>query len=288
MKSNNGYGHREVSLETRTYTVELKSYNNRYLDIYVTLPHALSSLEPRVRAFLGERVLRGKVECSVALKEREEDLSVSLDTSLLKTFLPVLQDLKKAAGIREPIRLEHLLKIEGILKVQKNREAGSYWEELETILTGAFEEYEAARVREGEGTCRDVVSSLRAIEEAKDFFKSRAGDMEDEIKKNIRERFKALLDDNYDENRVLAETALLLMKYSINEEIVRLEQHIAGFREGMAAPGSAGKKLDFICQEMGREINTIGSKSAQGDVIRGVVSCKDHLERIREQLRNLE
>ncbi|MDR1893380.1 MAG: YicC family protein [Spirochaetales bacterium] len=288
MKSMTGFSRREERLGSRTYTVELKSYNSRYLDLFVYLPPYLSSLEPRVRAFLGRRILRGRVECSINLREENEAISVSLDKTILAAFLPILGEIKKMTGIRGGVTLDEVLKLEGILRIQRNRDAEAYWEELEGLLTQVFEVYEAEGIREAQAACRDIEESLGVIEDRQRFFRSRSGEMEGELQGTLRERFAALLADKFDENRVLTETALLLMKYSINEEIVRLGEHLAAFREGMGSPGPQGKRLEFLCQEMGREINTIGAKSFPGDVIRAVVDCKDHLERIREQLRNLE
>jgi len=176
----------------------------------------------------------------------------------------------------------------GILKTSKNRDLDNYEKIIIQKLEEAYLDFDESKIREGKVTEADLISSLDVLAERAAHFESRADEMEEEIKKNIRERFEKLLEDRYDENRVLAETAVLLMKYSINEEIVRLKGHIDSFREGMTSDKPVGKKLDFLCQEIGREINTIGSKSSQSDVIQAVVDSKDNLERIREQLRNLE
>jgi len=288
MKSMTGYGYREYQDEKMTMSLELKSYNNRYLDVYVNLPGYLSPLEPGIRDFLSSRIGRGKVECGVRIREMEEDITVQIDRSAVSGFLQALTELKQTAGLAGEITMDQLLGMEGVLKIQKNRDLDVYGELILGRLEEVFAEFEASRIREGEHTQKDILSSLDVLASRTELFVSRSGELEEELKTTLRERFAALLEDRYDENRVLAETAVLLMKYSINEEIVRLSGHIAGFRKAMETGSAGGKKLDFLCQEMGREINTIGSKSTQSDVIQGVVDCKDHLERIREQLRNLE
>ncbi len=288
MKSMTGYGYTEYKDERTDLSVELKSYNNRYLDIYINLPGYLSPLEPVVRNFLKSRIGRGKIECTVRLRELEEDISILIDKTAAAGYAGALNELKDAAGIEEPLKLSHLLKMEGILKIQKNRTPEHYEELIIGRLEEVFLDYEDSRIKEGKITLIDIRSSLEILEERALLFENRADEMEEEIKKNLRERFQKLLEERFDENRVLAETAVLLMKYSINEEIVRLKGHLEGFRAGLENKKPMGKKLDFLCQEIGREINTIGSKSTRSDVIQAVVDSKDNLERIREQLRNLE
>ena len=288
MKSMTGYGYTEYADEKLNLTLEIKSYNNKYLDIYINLPPFLSPLEPDVREFLNRRIPRGKVECSVRLKEMEEDLEISIDKPAVSGYFKALSELKDAAGINEEIRLSHLLRMDGVLKTRKNRDIERYGNIINRCLEEAFSEYNESKIREGKVTEEDLLNSLKVLEEKAELFAGRADQMEADISNNIRERFKKLLEDSYDENRVLAETALLLMKYSINEEIVRLRGHLVSFRQDMKTDRPVGKKLDFLCQEIGREINTIGSKSNMQEVIQGVVESKDCLDRIREQLRNCE
>ena len=283
-----GFGFAEHRDEKLNLTLELKSYNNRYLDLYINLPPFLSPLEPVIREFLSGKIGRGKVECSVRLKELEEDLIVSIDRTAAGGYSKALGDLLESSGLGGKVEFSHLLQMDGIMKIQKNRDLEKYEKIIMGKLEEAFGDYEESRIREGRVTEEDLLRSLTVLEEKAALFESRSGEMEAEIGKNIRERFEKLLEDRYDENRILAETAVLLMKYSINEEIVRLKGHISAFREGMKENKPMGKKLDFLCQEIGREINTIGSKSSMSDVIQGVVDAKDNLERIREQLRNLE
>ena len=288
MKSMTGFGYTEYTDEKLNLTLELKSYNNRYLDIYVNLPPFLSPLEPGIREYLNRKVGRGKVECAVRLRELEESLTINIDKGAASGYIQALNSLNETAGLGGKVELSHLIQMDGILKTQKNRDLDRYEEIIKKKLEEAFIDFEESKIREGRVTEKDLLESLEVLEEKAGLFERRAGDMEEEIKKNIRERFEKLLEDKYDQNRVLAETAILLMKYSINEEIVRLKGHIEAFRNGMKDDRPMGKKLDFLCQEIGREINTIGSKSTMSDVIQGVVDSKDNLERIREQLRNLE
>jgi uncharacterized protein (TIGR00255 family) len=288
MKSMTGYGYRELPAPKFHMGLEIKSFNNRYLDIYVNVPPALGPLEPRIRDYLGSRITRGKVEVYLKVKDLEEDITVTVDPRVVQGYIKALKDLSAFTGTREEIRLSHLLRIEGLLKSDKNRNVEDYWQGLGPLLDGVFEDYDAARAREGASTARDIERLLSSIEENAAAVKKLVPSMEEYFTGVIRTRMEELLGDKTDEARVLSEVAMLLVRYSINEEIVRLESHLAAFRETLRETGGIGKKLDFICQEINREINTIGSKSALGEINRRVVNVKDALENIREQIRNIE
>ncbi|MDR1932278.1 MAG: YicC family protein [Spirochaetales bacterium] len=288
MKSMTGYGYAEAAAKTFNTSFEIKSYNNRYLDIYVSVPATLSPLEPRIREYLGERILRGKVEAVFRVKNIEEDISVCVDPAVVGGYLAALRKLAELAGTNEEIRLSHLLHMDGILKTGQNRGAEEYWSDLEPLLARAFAGFEESRLREGAATEKDILSLLGEIRENAGRTAAFAPEIEKHFSETLRGRMEELLGDKIDEARIAAEVAVLLVKYSIHEELVRLDSHCAAFLAAAAEKGSVGKKLDFICQEMNREINTIGSKNVMAEVSRCVVAMKDGLENIREQIRNIE
>lgn len=288
MKSMTGYGYGESASRRFQMSLEIKSYNNRYLDIYVNTPASLSPLESRVREYLSSRILRGKVEVYLKVKDLEEDITVSVDPAVAAGYLAALKQLSEFAEIREEIRLSHLLRIDGILKSDRNRDVDEYWQALEPLLEKVFAEYDASRIREGKSTARDILRLLDSVEASAGGVAKIAPEMEKYFSETIRSRMEELLRDQVEENRILTEVAMLLVKYSINEEIVRLGSHIEAFQAAAEEKGGVGKKLDFICQEMNREINTIGSKSVLAEISRHVVVMKDALENIREQVRNVE
>jgi uncharacterized protein (TIGR00255 family) len=232
--------------------------------------------------------VRGKVEVYLKFKEIEEDLTVSVDPGVVRGYVKALKELASFADAPEDIRLSHLLRIEGILKSEKNRDVEEYWAAAEPLLREVLAGYEESRKKEGEATANDISRLLGTIEESLKEIEKLSPALESYFTDTIRTRMEELLRDQADEPRILSEVALLLVKYSVNEEIVRLKAHLASFTETMHAGGGIGKKLDFICQELGREINTIGSKSVLADVTRRVVEVKDALENIREQVRNVE
>lgn len=288
MKSMTGFGFSEYRNETIHLSLNLKSYNNRFLDLYVYLPQFLAPLEPRVRDFLSQRIIRGRIELALKVSEFEEDIEVRLDRKSVQAYRRILEELAAEAGITDRIRLSDLLRIEGIIKLNKNREIDKYWQMLEPLLVEAYNEFEETRNREGESTCKDIESNLSVIEDQRLFIEQAIPELEQLIKSELRSRFEELLGDAVDETRIYSEMAVMLMKSDVNEEIVRLASHLSNFRFTMAKEGAMGKKLDFICQELNREINTIGSKSQLTAVNEAVITVKDAIEKMREQLRNVE
>jgi uncharacterized protein (TIGR00255 family) len=211
-----------------------------------------------------------------------------VNTGAAKAYLDAISALAAGLGLNEKPSLSMLLEMEGVLEVEKNRDDARYWQAIEPVLREAAEAFNAERVREGKHTREDILKNISFIELSLAGITSWAPAVESSIKENIKTRFYELLGDKVDENRVLAETAVLLMKYTISEELSRLSSHLAEFRAETAKNPRPGKKLDFLCQEINREINTIGSKSAVLEVSRAVVNMKEALENVREQLRNVE
>lgn len=288
MKSMTGYAYQERQDETLALSVEIKGYNSRFLELYVYLPPYLSSLEPEIREYMGGRFRRGKIETAIRIREYDADISVSVNRKAAEVYHQAVLDLALTLGIDEKPGLGLIIGMEGVLEIEKNRDDERYRQLIEPLLREAADKFEAERVREGKHTERDILSHIAAIESSAALVAAHAPALEASIKENLKTRFTELLGDGIDESRILAETAVLLMKYTISEEISRLSSHLAEFRAETERNPSPGKKLDFLCQEINREINTIGSKTPILEVSRAVVDMKDALENIREQLRNIE
>ena len=288
MKSMTGYAYCENSLNNMTVSVEIKGYNSRFLDLQVFLPSWLSGLEPGIREYVSSRFSRGKVEINVRIKEHNEDISVSINTTAAKAYYKAVEELAANLGISEIPNLALIINLEGVLETETKRDSDKYWPVIEAVLTTAADKFEAERNREGMHTQKDILSHLKILEESSRIIEARAPELEALIKENLRARFFEVLGDSIDENRILAETAVLLMKYTISEELSRLSGHLKEFRHETKHNPIPGKKLDFLCQEINREINTIGSKTPILEVSRTVVNMKNALENIREQLRNVE
>ncbi len=288
MKSMTGYGYSEFQNEKIDIVVELKSYNNKYLELNLNLPSFISSLEPAIRAFVTARIERGKVELAIRVKEIEEDSTISIDRGVALAGIEAMRQLAELAGTGETVNLSHLLRMEGIIKKTRNRDSDYFWKILEPVLEETYRQFDESRTAEAKKTGDDILRQIEIILKTVDIIERSASSMEDEIKKNLRERFEQLLGDKVDETRIYSETAMMLVRFSINEEIVRLRAHISAFvNEIKSVSTQIGKKLDFICQEMNREINTIGSKSFRVEVNQAVIDARDALEKIREQVRNI-
>ena len=287
MKSMTGFGYTERENEDYSVLVDLKSYNNRFLDVQINLPPSMSRLEPRVREYISSGILRGRVEAYIRLT-LSDDVQYTVDSAAARAYRELLERLIAETGISDQVRLSHLLRIEGILRPKRETDPERYWNCLLPHLEEAFRELETSRAREGEQIARDLRSQLECIEGNLATIDERKQELRDVIMTNLRERFGEMMGGEIDENRIFAETALLLVKFDINEEIVRMRAHLEEIRGLLEREGSIGKRLDFICQELGREINTIGAKSTQLAIHSSVIAVKEAVERMREQLRNVE
>jgi uncharacterized protein (TIGR00255 family) len=288
MKSMTGFAYREHRDERHKITITMKSYNNRFLDILVFLPSFLNPLEPKIREFLSRRISRGRVELYLKAAELNQEAEITIDPAYVGSYVQALRQLADAAGIRERIRLSHLMRIEGMLKAEQSLDLDGYWLDLQPVLESVFQDFDQLRQAEGEATCTDIAELLGRIEGDIGKIETVAPQLEKKIKEDLRTRFEDLLANGVDENRILAETAVLLMKSDIHEELVRSRSHLQNFGKALGESGPIGKKLDFICQELNREFNTIGAKNLLVEVDGVIVGLKDHVEKIREQLRNVE
>lgn len=288
MNSMTGYAWREWTGGDMSVAVEIKGYNNRFLEVAVSTPSWLSCLEPKVRQAVSASCGRGRVDVSIRVRETNTPVSIRINTAAAQTYMKAISDLCATLGLADRVGVSTLLGMEGVLETEKDRNAERYWNAVEPVLLEAIAAFAAERAREGKHTENDILASIAAIESALKTVTDRLPALENSIKENIGTRFRELTGGTLDENRILAETAILLMKYTVSEEVSRLSSHLGEFRAEAARNGRPGKKLDFLCQEINREINTIGSKSTITEVSRAVVEMKEALENVREQLRNVE
>ena len=287
MRSMTGYSFCEFQDDNIKLAAELKSYNNRFLDITVNAPPALQGAENAIRKYLGDRIARGKVEFYLKIKNLSSQLKVDVDEGAVSAYLDAFKKVKDLSGVKDEISLSHLLRADGVLNRDTELDPAIFDKYVFPLLEKVYVEYDATCLKEGENTKADILRHLTVIGENVKAVEEQSGRFEELLRKNIYDRFQQLLGDAVDESRVYAETAVLLVKYTINEELVRLKSHLEAFHAALDSDEPVGKKLDFICQELNREINTIGSKSMMVEVDRAVVTLKDALENIREQVRNV-
>ena len=288
MTSMTGFGHGEHRDSHLQMVLEIRSYNNRYLELFINLPYSMKQLEPRVREFLSSRIQRGKVEFYLSITELEEASDVIIDHARVRTYLAAIEELRRLAGVRERPGLAQLIGLEGVLKTISRKDPEALWTLLTPLLSKVLADFNASRAAEGRKTEQDVQKSVAEIRGHIGAIEARMPEIEGKIRQGLRDRFKELLEDGVDESRILAETAVQLMRSDINEEVQRMKAHLESLDDALGRPGPQGKRLDFVCQELGREINTIGSKSMTLEIDRAVIAIKDSLEKIREQLRNVE
>lgn len=289
MNSMTGYGYKEIVDGTTQVSVEIKSVNARFLDLGIYLPPFLNQLESRIRKAVSEKVVRGKVDVSIRVKDSNSNAVVTADTNAALMYRDAIGAIAQALGKKmDDVPLELIIQQEGVLNVTHQYDAESYWNKIGPVFDQVLENFVEDRAREGENLKKDLLSKLDVLDSCALFFKEWQPKMESSFKGMIIKKFNDLLGERYDEKRVLEETATLLIKYTVNEEIVRLQSHLEAMRKEITDDPVPGKRLDFICQEANREINTIGSKNQFTEVGAMVVNAKDALENIREQSKNVE
>lgn len=289
MKSMTGYGHASHVEDEYQLEVEIKSYNNRYLDIYVNLNPVLSPFEAYVTGRVKEVARRGKVEVAVRLKVFESRSTVHVDSALLDQYLASFRDIEEHKGVALGIDAASLLSIEGLFTTSTLRDSEEYRAGLEEALSAALADFAASRAREGEETRRDLERLGRSFAQANDSIARLVGSYEDWFRNILLEKYRELdIGARFDETKLMQEVAALLVKYSINEEQNRLRTHVKQYFSLLESDEPVGKKLDFLCQEMNREVNTTASKSQNVEITLHTVQMKDDLENIREQIRNIE
>ena len=290
MTSMTGYAYEEKNYESAVVSVEIKSVNSRFLDLTVNLPPYLNPLESYFRGKITEKVFRGKVDVYIRVKELESNPDITVDEGAVKAYSEAVKKVIKASGFGtdSEAALNFILSQPGVIVSNHSYDMEKYKALIEPVFDSVLEKFNEDREREGENMKRDLQEKLEKLLKCARFFTEWQPKMEEMFKEQITTKFRELLEDKADENRIMTETAAMLVKYTINEEIVRLKSHIEAMRSELANNPTPGKKLDFICQEMNREINTIGSKNQFAEVGAMVITAKDSLENIREQSKNVE
>jgi len=286
-----GYGAAEGESRGLKLSVELKSVNNRYLDIAVRMPRTFFFAEEGVKAAIQGRVSRGKVDVFINVDSSgAENMAVAVNAVLARGYAAALKNIAELCGAKEDLSASVIARFPDVLTVEKpETDSEGFTADLEKILTAALDAFDAMRRREGEALRADIESRLCLIEE----LVARIGARSPETVKEYRERLYARMVEvlgtvGVEEQRILQEAAVYADRVAVDEELVRLGSHIAQARKMLKEGSPVGRKLDFLIQEFNREANTCGSKCADGEIARVVVDLKAEIEKIREQVQNIE
>ena len=291
LKSMTGYGRAERTLDGRTVTVELRSVNNRYLDCNVRMPRLYLFAEEGFKAQVQKTISRGKVDVFITLEGAgTQALAVSVNRPVADGYYAALRELAELYGLNGDIPISLLSQFPDVLLAEKAEEdADQTAQEISAALTQALLDFDQMRTREGAKLEEDILSRAARIEELVEQVKSRSPETVSEYRARREERMNEVLANlQLDPARILTEAAIFADKVAVDEETVRLTSHIAQLREMLSQGGAIGRKLDFLIQEFNREANTIGSKCSDMEIAGLVVEMKAEIEKIREQVQNVE
>ena len=291
IKSMTGYGGAKGELEGFEISIELKSVNNRYLDTSVRLPRSFIFAEERIKSTVQTHISRGKVDVFITVNSSGADsIVVSVNDALAKGYIDAMRGLAEKYELDSQIPVISVARFPDVLTVEKkeaDKEALS--EALIEVLESALSEFDAMRCKEGEKLREDVLRRADDIEKLVCFVEERSPQTVSEYRAKLETKMKEVLENtSIEEPRILVEAAIFADKVSVDEETVRLRSHLSQLREMTEGDSPVGRKLDFLVQEMNREANTIGSKANNTDIARCVMDVKAEIEKIREQIQNVE
>lgn len=281
IKSMTGYGKESLIIDSREYQVEIKSVNHRYLDISMKLPRTLSYLEEKMKKIIASKVKRGKFDVYVNfINNSTEGKKIKINTEIAKMYIKELKDLAESENLISDINVMEIAKLPEVLNIQNTQEDDIIEKELEKVMTNAVDNLIAMRVAEGNKIEKDLIERLDIInEKVKEISELSTGLIQEYVVK-LEGRIKELLtDQDIDKNRLAQETVIYADKCSIQEEVTRLDSHIAQFKQILNSNEAMGKKLDFLIQEMNRETNTIGSKANNLEITNAVIDIKTRFRR---------
>jgi uncharacterized protein (TIGR00255 family) len=292
IKSMTGFATAERTLEELSVSADIRAYNSKHIDIALRLPSGYLILEEKIKGCISDRVARGRMEVKILIKDQSEGaVAFEIDHLRARALQSALTELKKEFGLQNDVSLELLMSLGGIIKpVETVTEAESTWPLIHQCLEVALDNLETMQRKEGDFIAADLLKRLDYIEDRVIEIESDSGDLLSHYQQRLKERISALTRDTVeiDSGRLAQEAAFLADRSDISEEILRAKSHVQQFRHIMESEEPGGRKLNFLLQELHREFNTMGSKIGQADTSHRVVNIKSELEKIREQIQNVE
>jgi|WetSurMetagenome_2_1015567.scaffolds.fasta_scaffold00172_28 uncharacterized protein (TIGR00255 family) len=289
IKSMTGFGFAEARTPSGTFRVEIRSVNNRFLDLQLRLPKSLSGLEQKIKTALTDAVPRGSVSVYVGCDRDNGEGKLSWDKEAVENYLAIFREVKKKYKLAGDIMLSDLLHFSDFLKAgQVSSDEKTLWKHFSPVFSKALENFQRSRAAEGEHIIRDLKKMLDAVSRLLKEVEARAPKRIEEYSKNLSLRIEKLLANPPDPARLAMEVAVMADKMDISEECTRLRAHISAFVKDFGSGEPVGKRMNFLLQEMNREANTIGSKANDAETSHLSVALKENIEKIREQIQNIE
>lgn len=292
MRSMTAFSRAEKKDGTLTASIEIRSYNSRHLDLAVRVPHGYLGLEEKVKTLVAEKVMRGRIEVQLKIRDdAEEAFAYEVNEAAAAAYSDALERIRERFGMTSEIPLDLIARANGVIRpAEVEKDTDTLWAVVEAGLAEALEALNGMRDREGRYLENDFNDRLDAIEAFIDGVETGAADLPTLYRERLKERIAALTEGivEIDPARIAQEAAILADRSDISEEIVRARSHVAQFRAIMGSPEPAGRKLNFLLQEFNREFNTMGSKAGNAGLSHMIVSVKSELEKMREQVQNIE
>lgn len=288
------FGRARNTVGGKDITVEIRSVNNRFFDCSVKLPRAFSFLEEKIKPYLQSRsIARGKVDVFIGIDIVDTpDVAIAIDEGYAEAYIKALRTLGERFDLRDDISIMRVAQNHDIFVIKKSEEdTEKDWNDLKVVLDEALDRFISARSREGENIERDLIAKVESVREKVNKIEELSLADVENYQSKLEAKLREMLEDNrivFDESRILTECAIFADRIAIDEELVRLRSHFDGFADILSSGEPAGRKLDFLIQEMNRETNTIGSKCQNSAIARLVVDIKCEIEKIREQIQNIE
>ena len=291
MRSMTGYGRGQSAHNGSKFSVELNSVNRKQSDVVVALPRELAELEPRVRDLINAAVSRGRLNVVIAYhRSASATQNLALDSNLARTYYRAMLDLQKELKAAGEINIETVLRAPGVLRLPEEQLAiDEAWPHVEASLKEALTDLVKMREREGKHLAKDLIHRLKAVRGCVRSIKQLQPGVLKRHRQSLHERIqRAGIDLSFDDERLVKEVIFFADKSDISEELTRLESHFAQFAHHLRKNEPVGRTLEFMCQEIGREFNTLGAKANDVEISQLVVTCKAEMEKIREQIQNIE
>lgn len=291
VKSMTGFGRACKEVAGYVITVELKSVNHRYFDFSSRCPRQYGFIDDKIKSFVNSKVARGKIDCYVGIEAlNTESADVVINNTLASAYVKALKEISTNYDLKEDFGASTVARFPDVLIVKKaDEDEEKIWQLVKTVAEEAIDKFTQMRCVEGKKMYDDVYSRSQFILDTVSFIEERSPQTVKEYNDKLVERVHELLGDvTLDESRILQEVAIYADKVAVAEETVRLRSHIAQLREFISSDEPVGRKLDFLVQEINRETNTIGSKCNDVEIAKKVVEVKAEIEKIREQIQNIE